>query len=69
MELLSVPTDRVATEDAKAACEESGGKVKDHFADVSKMVGIGSGSRLKSDEKRLVHSSAGKGKQKTKPKR
>ncbi|HUA79345.1 MAG TPA: hypothetical protein VL997_03155 [Dyella sp.] len=31
-------------EEAKAACENSGGKVKNHFAGVSKMVGIGSGS-------------------------
>lgn len=31
-------------EEAKAACEKAGGRVKDHFADVSKMVDIGSGS-------------------------
>lgn len=31
-------------EDAKAACEKVGGRVKDHFADASKMVEIGSGT-------------------------
>ena len=32
-------------EDAKIACEKAGGRVRDHFADASKMVGIGSGTR------------------------
>ena len=32
-------------EKAKLACEKSGQNVHDHFADISKMVGIGSGAR------------------------
>ncbi len=33
-----------AIEDAKTACAKAGSAVADHFADVSKMVGIGSGT-------------------------
>ena len=31
---------------AKTACEASGHKISDHFADVGKMVDLGSGSQL-----------------------
>lgn len=31
---------------AKTACEVSGHKISDHFSDVGKMVGLGSGSQL-----------------------
>ena len=35
---------------AKTACEASGHRVSDHFADVSKMVDLGSGSRREVDD-------------------
>jgi DNA-damage-inducible protein D len=41
-------------EEAKAACEKAGGRVKDHFADVSKMVDIGSGSARQIDDVALT---------------
>lgn len=34
---------------AKTACEVSGHKISDHFSDVGKMVGLGSGSQLGSN--------------------
>jgi DNA-damage-inducible protein D len=41
-------------EEAKAACEKAGGRVKDHFADVSKMVDLGSGSARQIDDVALT---------------
>jgi len=35
---------------AKIACEKSGHKISDHFADVGKMVGLGSGSQREVDD-------------------
>jgi DNA-damage-inducible protein D len=37
-------------EKAKESCENSGGKVSDHFPDVRKMVGIGSGAEKEIDD-------------------
>ena len=37
-------------EKAQAACENSGNTVEDHFVDVNKMVGIGSGAERKIDD-------------------
>jgi DNA-damage-inducible protein D len=39
-----------AVEKAKIACESSGNKVSDHFADVGKMVELGSGSQREIDD-------------------
>ena len=39
---------------AKSACENAGMKVEDHFADVSKMVSIGSGSEREIDNMMLT---------------
>lgn len=39
-----------AIEKAKNACEGAGEKVKHHFADVGKMVGIGSGTQRRIDD-------------------
>jgi DNA-damage-inducible protein D len=38
---------------ARQACEKSGRTLADHFADVSKMVGIGSGARREVEDFRL----------------
>ena len=39
---------------AKSACENAGMKVEDHFADVSKMVSLGSGSEREIDNMMLT---------------
>lgn len=39
---------------ARTACEVSGHEVRDHFADVSKMVGLGSGSQREIDDLMLT---------------
>jgi len=39
-----------AIDKAKEACENAGEKISDHFADVSKMVNIGSGTQRKVDD-------------------
>ena len=39
---------------AKSACENAGIKVEDHFADVSKMVSLGSGSEREIDNMMLT---------------
>lgn len=39
---------------AKTACERSGRQVADHFADVSKMVDLGSGSQREVEENILM---------------
>jgi len=36
--------------DAKVACEQAGAQTDDHFADASKMVGLGSGAARKIDD-------------------
>ena len=41
-------------EDAQAACDKAGERVKDHFADVSKMVDIGSGTARQIDDVALT---------------
>lgn len=41
-------------EKAKLACQQSGNPVADHFADVSKMVGIGSGAQRPVEDVRLT---------------
>jgi len=41
-------------EEAKTACEKAGGRVKDHFAGVSKMVDIGSGTARQIDDVALT---------------
>lgn len=37
-------------DDAKVACERAGGRASDHFADASKMVGLGSGAARRVDD-------------------
>ena len=62
----------VVVEKARTACENAGQSSEDHFVDVNKMVGIGSGTsreikverRLKSDEKKLPKAGVAKGRAK-----
>jgi DNA-damage-inducible protein D len=44
----------LVVEKAKEACQKAGHEVSDHFADVSKMVGIGSGAERETDDLMLT---------------